>query len=401
MATYRVKLGTNDGILSTRQVHGHNPTEVRRQLQAEGFHVFNVKPVFNLASLFGARKRVGHSSFLLFNKEFRGLIKAGMPIVEGLDILLKRMKPGRLRSLIEGVRAKLSAGESLSASFRAFQDLIPAYYPALLDAGEQSGNLVEVLERFIHQEDRLRKIRKKFMQSLTYPAILLVVSMISMYVILVKAMPQFTSMYQGSKQQLPLVTRIVMGASDFLIEGYPFLFGGMIVLVVSAHFYARSERGARRLERILLRLPLLGKIWSLQTQNVFARTMRMLLGGGITVPQALAITANALPSPSGREQMRRVYLDVLQGGSLQDALEKNSQMEDMVIEMIHVGETTGSLCDMLDYLAEAGEERAEDYLELISNLVAPVMLVGVGLAIGVMVVAMYLPMFGSYNAIGI
>lgn len=401
MATYKVKLGSSEGELFVRQVHGHDPSDVRRQFQNEGYYVFSVAPVLNITGMLGFRKKVPHGQFLIFNKEFRGLVKAGLPIVEGLDILLKRMKPGRLRTLLEEVRGKLRSGESLSGAFRSYEDMIPAYYPALLHAGEQSGNLAEVLSRFIDQEDRLRKTRKRFLQSLTYPAILLGVAMISAYIILTRAMPQFASMYAQSEKEIPRITRIVMSASDWLLAWYPYLFGGLFLLVVAARIYMSTARGARVLERVLLHLPLLGSMWALQNQNIFARTMRMLLGGGITVPQSLYITADALPSPTTRANLRAAYNDLMQGCSLQEALDAHTRMEDMVGEMVSVGESTGTLSDMLDYLAEAGEEKAEDHLERITNLVAPLMLVAVGLLIAFLVIAMYLPMFGSYDTIGI
>lgn len=401
MATYKVKLGSSEGELFTRQVHGHSPLEVRKQFQSEGYFVFSISPVFNLAGLLGMRKKVPHRQFLIFNKEFRGLVKAGLPIVEGLDILLKRMKPGRLRTLIEAVRGKLRSGESLSGAFSSFEDIIPSYYPALLHAGEQSGNLGEVLDRFIKQEDRLRRTRKKFVQSLTYPVILLCVALVSAYIILTKAMPQFTAMYSQSQKEIPWITQVVVAASDWLLVWYPYLFGGIILFALFTKIYSATENGARMLERLLFLFPILGSMWSLQNQNIFARTMRMLIGGGITVPDSLRITANALPSPNMRRQLGSAHSDILSGQSLQEALERHTRMEDMVGEMISVGESTGTLNEMLDYLAEAGEEKSEDYLERFTNLVAPIMLVGVGLMIAFMVIAMYLPMFGSYDTLGI
>ncbi len=401
MATYQVKLGSNDGDLLTRQVHGKNPVEVRRQLQNEGYFVFSVRPVFNLVSLLGLSRKLPSRKFLMFNKEFRGLVKAGLPIVEGLDILLKRMEPGRMRTMLEAVRARLRAGESLSAAFRAHEELIPGYYPALLHAGEQSGNQAEVLGRFIEQEDRLRKTRKRFVQSLTYPCLLMLVGLASAYIVMTRALPQFTAMYANSEQELPTITKVVIAASNWLNDWYAFLFGGLILSALALQLYRHTEAGARALERALFRVPLLGKVWSLQNQNIFARTMRMLIAGGIPVPQALAITADGMPSPNTRAQLHAAHQDVLQGQSLQEALEHHVHMEHMVGEMISIGEGTGTLVDMLDYLAEAGEERSDDLLERVTSLIAPLMLLAVGLMIAFMVIAMYLPMFGSYNTLGL
>ena len=400
MATYKVKIGLSDGGLEMRQAQGRSAVEVQEQFVSEGYFVFSVKKVTELPRLFGISRKIPARQFIVFNKEFRGLVRAGLPIVEGFDLLLKRMKEGRLRSLLESVRERLNKGESLSQAFTAFSHQIPSYYAALLHAGEQSGNLVEVLDRFIDQEQRIRKTRKKFIQAMTYPVILVTVGLVSMYIILTRAMPQFAGLYEGSGRDLPVITELVMGFSNWLVAHYRLLFGVFVVLAVVAHFYLRTPSGSRVGEWILRRIPLIGGMWKLQNQNIFSRTMRLLLDGGIPVPQALAITAGGVPSQEFRRELRRAYEDLLKGDSLQEALDRHTKLTDMVSEMVRVGEATGTLGEMFDYLGEHGEELSEDYLELVSNLVAPIMLLVVGLIIAFLVIAMYLPMFGSYGAIG-
>jgi type IV pilus assembly protein PilC len=180
---------------------------------------------------------------------------------------------------------------------------------------------------------------------------------------------------------------------------YPYLFAAGAALLLFVFFYSRTDRGALMLERVFRRMPLLGRLWLLLNQNIFAGTMRMLLTGGIPVPQSLAIMAGAVPSRAFAAELTRTHQELVSGSSLQDALETHTRLDDMVGEMVRVGEATGTLSDMFGYLAELGEEQAEDLLELISNLIAPIILLVVGVIIAILVLAMYLPMFGSYDAI--
>jgi len=380
--------------------HGNSLEEVQANFVREGYFVFSIRRHMDFAEMFGLKRKISSKKFITFNKTFRGLVRAGMPITEGFEILLKGMAPSKLRTLLEAVREKLHKGQSLSEAFGDFVDIIPRYYPALLHAGEQSGGLTEVLDRFIEQEQRIRQARKRFAQALVYPAILTGVGLISMYIILTKALPQFTSLYQSTDQSLPAVTEFVMGISSWFSVWYRHLFVSLIVAAICLQVFFRTEKGGFMAERLLLRVPLVGRLLALQNQNIFSRTMRLLTQGGIPVPQALAVTAGAVPMRSLGKELHVAHQEVLGGKTLHEALEHNTGFSEDVAEMIRVGEATGNLGDMLDYLADTGEEQSEDNLEMISNLVAPLLLLLVGLMIGLLVVAMYLPMFGSYDLVG-
>ena len=400
MANFRVKLGSGDGAVLYRTIHGQNAQEVHRYFQSEGYYVFSVDKTVDLRAFFGLKRKVPRAKFILFNREFRGLVKAGLPIVEGLDILLRRMKPSPLSALLVQVREQLTQGKSLSEAFQSFDDMVPSYYSALLKAGEQSGNLVEVLDRFIDQEERFRRTRKKFAQTMTYPMILLLVGLGSMFIILTRALPQFTAIYLEADKELPRLTQIVVSISDFVQSYYIHISIGLVALFLIAQFYGRTPRGALVRERLLRKVPIVGHLWMLQNQNIFARTVRLLLAGGVPLPQAVAISSGAVPSKAFGYELEQVHQALIQGESLQTAMDRHTAMRETVREIVGVGEATGTLGEMLEYVAEHGEEQAGDVLERISNLIAPLVLLVIGLIIAVIVVAMYLPMFGTYDVIG-
>lgn len=399
MATYKVKIGSADGTVMIRNAQGREPAEIRQSFQNEGFYVFSVTRAFSLREWLGIQRRIPRRKFIMFNKELRGLVKAGLPIVEGLDILLKRMKPGPIRQMLETVRSKLTQGESLSEAFRHFEDVIPRYYPALIHAGEQSGDLVEVLDRFIIQEERIARARSRFLQTLTYPSLLIIVGIVSLYLILTRAMPQFAAIYTDAGQDLPMLTSVVIGISNTVINYHRWILLFTFAAMVAGFLYLRTAKGKRIWERTLRHMPIVGALWNLQNQTIFARTMRMLLSGGVPVPQSLSVVAHAVPSLVLSSELKAAHHDVVQGASLQDALETHTQLSDLAGEMLRVGEASGTLTDMFEHLADHGDEMAENRLETISNLVAPLVLLVVGIVIALFVVAMYLPMFGSYNAL--
>ncbi|MCB1042976.1 MAG: type II secretion system F family protein [Acidobacteria bacterium] len=399
MVNFRAKVGTGNGEIAIKEAVGSSTVEIKRKLAEEGYFVFDVKRVWSLGDLNLVGKRVSSRQFNLFNREFRGLVKAGMPIAESLRMVLERMPQGPLRALVGQVLDRVVQGEPLSAAFKGFEGLIPSYYPALLFAGEQSGHLPDVLEQFIDQESRLQNMRRKFRNALTYPAFLMIVGIVALYVILGRAMPQFAGLYRDSQQDLPIVTEWVMALGDLVSRHGTLMALGFVLLAVAVALFSRTAWGKRKLDLWLWRIPFLGSLWRLQNQNAFAWTMNMLITGGIPVPQALSITARSAASPILADHIEAAQAAVERGSSLESAIDTHLPFESLVADMVRIGESTGTLDEMFAYIAENGEEHASDKLEMISNVIAPFILLLVGLTIAALVIAMYLPMFGVADLI--
>jgi type II secretory pathway component PulF len=390
MPLYKVKCSTSDGEILEKSLNGRSADSVSRVFREDGYYVFSVKR----ASFFpGTHKKIPLQNFLLFNRELSGLIKAGLPIVEGLGVLLKKMPDSSLKRMITHVRDRLIKGASLSEAFRDFQHLIPAYYPTLLFAGEQSGQLEAVLDKFIIQEERRRKALKRLRQAMAYPMILLAVAGVALYVILGQAMPAFAALYAGSGQELPWLTRGVLAFSNHLAAIAPVLLVLFIISGVLFPFMARKSFVQIMLEKLISRTPVLGKIWRLHNQNSFISSLQLLLQGGIPMAQALKTISTAVPSRILGNQLEKVWNDVVCGTDLSEALTVHTALEPRVMEMMRIGETSGTLDEMLDHLVHYGEENLDDQLEWISGIVAPVLLLLVGVFIAILVLAMYLPMF--------
>ena len=195
------------------------------------------------------------------------------------------------------------------------------------------------------------------------------------------------------------MTQVVVNISNWTTDYYGYLFGITFVAAIALFLFSQTEKGALLMEGILRRIPLLGTVWVLQNQNIFARTLRLLLSGGVPLTQAPTATAGGVPSRLLGISLLKVRDEVSHGGNLQEALDTHTFFHDSVGEMIRVGEATGTIEEMLDYLAEHGEEQSEDYLEMVSSLVAPIVLLFVGLLIAFLVLSMYLPMFSSFELV--
>ena len=390
MPLYKAKLATSEGKIIEKRLNARNSKDVFRYFRDDGYFVFSVKKT---SLLLGAEKKVSLQSFLLFNRELAGLIRAGLPIVDGLGILLKKMEISPLKTMVSQILERLVRGASLSEAFTDFEHMIPAYFPTLLYAGEQSGQLVEVLEKFIQQEDRKRKALKKFRQALTYPIILLAVAAVALYVILGQAMPEFAKLYAGSGQDLPFLTRMVIGFSEGVAVSFPYLVVGVAVIAVFFSMFGNKDFIQTSVERVILRTPVFGKIWRLHNQNALVSSLKLLLQGGIPVAQALKTMCSAVPSRLLGTSLEKVWNDVVCGVNLSDALSSHTNLEHRVMDMIRIGETSGTLDEMLEHLISYGEEQLDDQLEWISGIIAPVLLLVVGGFIAALVLAMYLPMF--------
>ncbi len=399
MANFRVKVGSGNGEVVIKEAVGPTAAVVREKFLDDGYFVFNISRNWSINDISQLGRKLSTRQFILFNREFRGLVKAGVPVVEGLKMVVERQKPGALRAMLGQVHDRLIQGDPLSQAFAGFEGLIPAYYPALLVAGEQSGRLPEVLERFISQETRMQKMRSKFRNALTYPLFLLVVGMAALYVILGRAMPQFAGLYRDSAQDLPLATEIVMALGDIVSQHAGTIGLAMLGLFALLIYVFKSGWGQQLIERVIWRIPIIGSLWRLQNQNAFAWTMNMLLAGGVPVPEAMLVAARSAASPKVRAQILAAQAAVVTGSSLVQAIDDHVEFEDVLGDMVKIGESTGTLDEMLAYVAENGEEHAGDQLELISNVFAPFLLLLVGVTIAALVMAMYLPMFGVADLI--
>ena len=378
-----------------RAVHvGQTMEDVRNRLQEQGFLPLSIQKRVRSLSFGKRRKKTGFAplDFIVFNQQFVALIRAGLPILRSLDLLKGRISNPQLQTHIESVREKVVAGTSLSDALED-EHVFGRVYTASVLAGERSGNLAEVINRYIHYEKTILTAGKKFRNSLIYPGFLIVLSIVMVGVILGYVIPRFGELYEGLNTALPLPTRILIAVAEAiqssLVLTLPLLVGGLIAF----RFWAGSAGGRTRLDDLKLRLPVLGNIWSMFAIAQLARTLSTLLKGGIPLVTALEVANEASGNRVIADAIAAGTISVREGLSLADGLESTGRFPDLALEMIRVGEQTGSLPDMLNHVADFYDEDVDLRLTALLSWVEPIILVFVAVFVAVILVSLYLPIF--------
>jgi len=326
------------------------------------------------------------------------LIRAGLPILKSLDLLADRLTDEKLGRHIRAVRDDVRTGTVLSDAF-ANQHVFPAIYVTSVLAGEKSGSLVEVLERYITYQRLTLSLRKKLIASLIYPCVLIVLVISLMVFLVTYVVPNFAALYNSMEAKLPVATTILI-ALGTTARGYVFFGFGVIVLAaVAFYFWSRREASQEKLDRWKMRIPLLGEVWTKYQVAQLARVLGTLLTGGIPLVQALETSGRSLGSLLLKKALDRTSVLVREGKSLSSALDSTKIIPDLAIDMVEVGESTGALPQMLSSVAEFYEEDVATRMAAALSLIEPVIMIFMGIFVAFVLVALYLPIFSLADTI--
>src|SRR5689334_3693788 len=399
---FRCRLGTTSGEIIEGIYVAQSEAALRRELEDKGLHVLSLRPRLGLGgfSLGGQSRKITRHEFLVFNQELATLLKAGMPLVQSLDILRSRLSNPVFKSVLDDVHEKVRGGTALSDAFAAHGDLFPSVYTASLMAGERSGNLDAVLRRFVSYSKTIDTVRKKTISAMIYPIILIVLAAVLVGIIVIKVVPTFAEFYGSFNTELPLSTRMIVAVSDFVRAN------SVLILVVigaaAASFYAwikQPGRGAQ-FDRWMLGLPVIGASFQKFTTSQVARTLATLLGGGIPLVNALEIASRSTGNRHMGKELEIVSVRVREGQSFANTMLERRTVPDVAIKMIEVGESTGALTEMLNSLADFYDEEIETEVARFVTLIEPAMLVFMGVVIAGIVLALYLPLFQLTSVVG-
>lgn len=402
MASFLCRVADARGHIFTQVEEAGTEVEVRQRLSERGLYVYSVRgqglPALGWHFTRSGRPGFSADNFLLFNQQFVTLVRAGLPILRALDLLAERTTRSGLRAVLDDIRQRVKGGASLSDAFSA-QGLFSEVYTSALLAGERSGNLAGVLDQFITYQKVTGSVRRRLLTALVYPALLVIVAAAVLSYVTLFVIPRFAELYSEMNTELPpLTVAVVTIALNLRASILVFLL--LLASVVTALvLIGRSEAGAQALDRARMKLPLLGDILLKFRLTQFCRTLATLLTGGIPLVPSLEVSAGAMESPALRRVVETAARGVSEGQSLHAALAGTGIMPDLVSEMIEVGESTGALSQMLASVAEFYEEELNTKLARLLALVEPLLLVGMGATILVILVALYLPIFSIGSAV--
>jgi type IV pilus assembly protein PilC len=394
MAEYLVKVADERGHLVEQVERGTSESEIRDRFVQQGFLVYWVKPRGMLAQgqiQIGGR-RLKQSQFLIFNQQFLTLIKAGLPILASLELLIKRQKDAYLKSLLQNIHDRVKSGESLSDAFAA-QGAFPKIYTTNLMAGEKSGNIEEVLGRFIAYQRMSLTFKKKLIVSLVYPTLLIVVVVFMLIFLITFVVPQFGKLFADFNAKLPASTLFMMKMGE-ISQQYGLYIAPVIPVVLFALWrWKKTDKGSAMVDRAIMKFPMLGQIWLKHQVSSFARMLATLLSGGLALVPSLETAGASLSSRNMVTGILEATARVREGQTLAKSLEAQKIFPDLSVEMIEVGESTGALPTMLNSVAEFYEEDVQTALGAAMALIEPLILIFMAVIVGSILISLYMPIF--------
>jgi type IV pilus assembly protein PilC len=404
MAEFICRLGTPAGEIVTRTVEAAAAGEVRSRLEREGFKVFAITPPkgegvssFTRLGGTGSRTRVKANDFLLFNQQLAALLRAGIPILQAIAMLRRRATSARLRVVLEEVEEAIRGGAALSQAFAAQGATFPRIYTASILAGERSGALDEVLSRYVTYMRRSVGLRRKIRGALAYPTFLLLASLCMVIFLTVYVVPRMSDLFAGFGSDLPTPTKIVLAISGWM-TGNVFWFGplvivGSIVMII----WSRTLAGRLTIDTFMLKLPLVGNLLVQLSVAQAARSLATLLAGGITLVESWEIAAESITNLELRRRSSAILPLIREGQSFTESLETSKWMPALALDMVGIGERSGSLREMLDEVATFYDAESEVRLEQLTTTLEPAILVVMGGIVVLILLAIYLPIIQSIS----
>ena len=402
MAEWTLKYADARGEIHQQVAQAASEGEVRDRFTQQGFLVYSVKPRSEMAGLTSGLRPTGKKlkieKFLIFNQQFVTLVRAGLPILKALDLLAERLTDAKLSTHIRNVRDEVRNGAMLSEAF-ARQGVFPPIYVTSVLAGERSGSLAEVIERFITYQKLALSVRKKLLLSLLYPALLVSLVICLIIFLITFVVPNFAGLYQSMQAQLPAPTLILIAigttARSYVLLGV----AALVVAVVGFRAWSRTPSGRETVDRVILRIPIAGEVWLKYQVAQFSRVLSTLLIGGIPLMQALATAGDSL----GTEVLKKVLVQatklVQEGQSLSGALRLTKVFPSLSLDMIEVGESTGALPAMLGSVAEFYEDDVSTRVTAALSLIEPIIMIFMGIFVAFVLISLYLPIFSLADSI--
>jgi len=362
-------------------------------LRVEAIHAPDSRKPGERPRSFALRRRLSSSDLALLTRQFATLVRAGLTLEECLNVLIEQSESTRIRTVVAGVRGRVLEGQSLARGMSDFPDAFPDIFRAMIDAGEQSGKLGEVLDRLADYAENREALRQKVMLAFIYPVLVSVVAVAVISLLMVKVVPEVTRVFTSTGQVLPWVTRALIFISDVARVAGPYLLAALLALFLGGALILRNEATRRRWHAVLLRLPLTGRLIRGVNAARFSDTLGILTASGVPLLSALQSAVAVVNNLVMKDAVGETARQVREGGSLSRALGKTRLFPPLVVHLIASGEATGRLDQMLTRAAETQSRELEGWVRAFTALLEPLLILVMGLAVLFIVVAILLPIF--------
>ncbi|KFE44142.1 type II secretion system F family protein [Pseudomonas syringae] len=399
MASKAVKVGTytwegtdKKGTKMTGELTGHNVALIKAQLRKQGINPLKVRK--KSVSIFGQGKKIKPLDIAFFSRQMATMMKAGVPLLQSFDIIIEGADNPNMRKLINDVKQEVAAGNSFASALRQKPQYFDELYCSLVDAGEQAGALESLLERVATYKEKTEALKAKIKKAMTYPIAVLVVAFIVSGILLIKVVPQFQSVFAGFGAELPAFTLMVIGLSNIVQEWWLIILGMMIGTVfLFKRSYKQSQKLRDAVDRGLLKVPVIGPLIYKSSVARYARTLATTFAAGVPLVEALDSVAGATGNVVFRNAVMKVRQDVSTGMQLNFSMRSVGVFPSLAIQMTAIGEESGALDSMLDKVATYYEDEVDNMVDSLTSLMEPMIMAVLGVIVGGLVIAMYLPIF--------
>jgi type IV pilus assembly protein PilC len=400
MAVYTFRVGTPGGEILTRKVEAIAEDEARHRLEREGYHIFSARREGATALSFRPKARaLKVEDFLHFNQQLAALVRAGLPILQAVGLLARRQSNEVLRMVLQDVEARIREGVPLSQAFASQGEMFPRLYIASVLAGEKSGNLDEVLLRYIAYTKQMVTLKRKLKAAATYPTFLFCALIVLIAVMTGFVIPKFAGIYKDFGRELPVITQIVIGAANAVAGNAAWALPTLIGLIVGLVLWRRTAQGRAAIDGAMLKLPIVGPIIRDLAVSQLARSLATLLQGGITLVESFRVASEVITNRVLARSSGAVLRMIQEGEAFAESLEHAAWLPPLAIDMIRVGERSGSLKEMLDELAKFYDAEMEVKLNQVTTLIQPIMLVFMAGLVTFVLLSMYMPLFNFITGI--
>lgn len=398
-STFVWEATNKQGAKISGEASGQNPALVKAQLRKQGINPTKVRK--KPTPLFSAGKKIKPRDIALFTRQMSTMMKAGVPLLQSFDIIGEGMDNPNMRSLVQEVKQEVASGNSFASSLRKKPEFFDDLYCNLVDAGEQAGALESLLDRVATYKEKTEALKAKIKKAMNYPIAVIVVAIVVSAILLIQVVPQFKTVFEGFGAELPAFTLMVVGLSEGLQRWwFVFLLALVAAVFIFKQAHSRSEAFRDRLDHLVLKLPIVGDILYKAVVARYARTLATTFAAGVPLVEALDSVAGATGNVVFRKAVMKIKQDVSSGMQLNFSMRSTGIFPSMAIQMTAIGEESGALDEMLDKVAGFYEAEVDNAVDGLTALMEPMIMSVLGVLIGGLVIAMYLPIFQLGQVVG-
>ena len=402
MPVYTWVAQTRKGRTLKGDIEAVDETVALSQLKRRKLTVKKIKPkpkdLFeNVAFM---QPKVTNKDIVVFTRQFSTMIDAGLPLVQGLNILSDQAENKTFKRILKEITRDVEGGATLAEALKKHPKVFDNLFVNLVAAGEVGGILDTILQRLANYIEKAEKLKSQIKGAMTYPLVVVSIAIIVIAVILIFVIPVFQEMFQGFGQALPVPTQIVVNMSDFVKANIHYMIGALIVFIILFKKYRNTARGRKQTDALALKLPIFGPLLKKVAVARFTRTLGTMISSGVPILDALEVVAKTSGNVVLEEVIFEVRASIAEGQTIAEPLAETDIFPGMVIQMISVGEATGALDTMLEKIADFYDDEVDTAVEALTSMLEPMLMVFLGGSIGGLVIAMYLPIFKMAGAIG-